>query len=429
MSELKEQRIQTNGYQLHLIPTKKFKTVHFVVKFKTNLAREIVTKRALFPYILRQGTINYPSEQALQQKLDQLYGATLTLDVAKKGDFHIFTIRIAVANERFIPDESTLIDEAIQLLEEVIFRPLVENDAFMETIFQREKKTLTKKIESVVDNKVQYANIRLIDEMFKGERYHLHVHGYVEDLETLTAKQLYEQYQIMLQQDTIDVYVLGDFELDVMQEKISTALTKLQRQSRQQAPLPKEEGTVRKIKEVIEKDDIQQAKLHLGYRTNCTFSDDDYPALQVFNGLFGGFPNSKLFMNVREKHSLAYYASSQLDSHKGALFVLSGIDHKDYKKARDIIEAQMLAMKQGDFTEDDIAETKSMLINQILETLDHPQGIIELLYQQVVASYEMTPKQLIQKIQAVTKDDIVNIAQQVEQDTVFLLTDKSGDES
>src|SRR5690625_7097423 len=109
MSELKEQRIQTNGYQLHLIPTKKFKTVHFVVKFKTNLAREIVTERALFPYILRQGTINYPSEQALQRKLDELYGATLSLDVAKKGNHHIFSVRIAVPNEKFIPHESTLI--------------------------------------------------------------------------------------------------------------------------------------------------------------------------------------------------------------------------------------------------------------------------------------------------------------------------------
>src|SRR5699024_9968580 len=99
--------------------------------------------------------------------------------------------------------------------------------------------------------------------------------------------------------------------------------------------------------DIIEAEDIQQAKLHIGYRTYCTFSDELYPAMQVFNGLFGGFPISKLFMNVREKNSLAYYASSQLDSHKGVLFVFSGIDHNNNMKTREIINEQMTAMKNG----------------------------------------------------------------------------------
>src|SRR5699024_1341434 len=111
MQKFKEKTTQMNGYQLHLIPNKKFKTVHFVVKFKAVLSDDNVTERALFPYVLRQGTINHPSEQALQRKLDELYGATLSLDVAKKGTHHIFSVRIAIANEKFIPDESTLIEE------------------------------------------------------------------------------------------------------------------------------------------------------------------------------------------------------------------------------------------------------------------------------------------------------------------------------
>lgn len=429
MHKLKEKTTQTNGYQLHFIPNKKFKTVHFVVKFKTVLSEENVTERALFPYILRQGTINYPSEQALQRKLDELYGATLSLDVAKKGNHHIFSVRIAVPNEKFIPHESTLIEEAIQLLQEVIFQPLTEGQSFTEAIFQREKQTLEKKIQSIVDNKIQYANVRLIDEMFKSERYRLHVHGYIEDLKTLTAQQLYEQYKNMLHNDQIDIYVLGDFDSVDMQEKISAIFPPLEKTSRDLPTVSEENINVTKINEVIERQSIQQAKLHLGYRTNCTYSDDYYPALQVFNGLFGSFPMSKLFMNVREKHSLAYYASSQLDSYKGVLFVFSGIDHKDYAKAREIIEEQMTAMKDGDFSNDDIEEAKKMLVNQILETLDHPQGIIELLYQQAIANYQRSPEQLIEKINAVTKDDIVHVAQQIEQDTVFLLTEEDGDHS
>ena len=427
MNSLKEERFQQKGYQAHLVPTKKFKTVHFVVKFKTILQPETVTGRALFPYVLRQGTKNYPSEQALQRKLDELYGATLSLDIAKKGDHHVFSVRVAVANEKFIPDESSLVDEALQLLHEVIFKPLTDENAFKTSIFEREKQTLEKRIESIVDNKIQYANLRLIDEMFADENYRLRVHGYVDDLKRMTAEQLYEQYTHMLHHDQIDLYVLGDFNPADMKERVTTTFS-FETNGYQSLPTDMNKNhRITEVKNIVETEDIQQAKLHIGYRTYCTFSDELYPAMQVFNGLFGGFPISKLFMNVREKHSLAYYASSQLDSHKGVLFVFSGIDHKNNAKTREIINEQMAAMKNGDFSKDDIAETKKMLTNQILETLDHPQGIIELLYQQVIANYERSPEQLIQHIQSVTKEQIVDIAKQVTQDTIYLLTEKGGD--
>src|SRR5699024_8027371 len=130
-----------------------------------------------------------------------------------------------------------------------------------------------------------------------------------------------------------------------------------------------------KPQEIVEKQSIQQAKLHIGYRTNITFSEKDYFALHVFNGLFGGFPSSKLFINVREKNSLAYYAASRIESHKGLLFVFSGIAPKDFQKAREIIELQMVEMKEGNFSDSDLNETKELIVNQLLETLDNPQGI------------------------------------------------------
>jgi len=175
---------------------------------------------------------------------------------------------------------------------------------------------------------------------------------------------------------------------------------------------------------IIEEQDIQQAKLHFGYRTNITFKDNDYPALQVFNGIFGGFPSSKLFINVREKNSLAYYAASRLESHKGLLLVFSGIAANDYEKAREIIELQMTAMRNGEFTEDELSETKDLIINQLLETLDHPQGIVELLYQQVIGDKVISPEELIEKIASVTVKDVIQVASNIQEDTIYLLTSK-----
>ena len=182
-------------------------------------------------------------------------------------------------------------------------------------------------------------------------------------------------------------------------------------------------------KEVIEKQNVQQAKLHIGYRTYVSFKDDDYFALQVFNGIFGGFPNSKLFINVREKNSLAYYAASRMESHKGLLFVFSGIAPEDFEKARDIIREQLVAMKNGDFTEENLQETKDLIINQIKETIDNSQGMIEILYQQVVGEKEMTLGELLNGINAVTKEQVMKVADKIEEDTVYLLTNEGGQNS
>lgn len=415
-----------NGLNLHVIPNDKFKTVNIVIKFKAPLSRDTITKRALVPYVLQQGPKEYPSRKKLQIALDDLYGAVLSIDGGKKGNNHILSFRLEVANEKFIPGESNIIEDAIRLLKEVIFKPNVSNDSFDNEIFNREKDTLRQKIKSVIDDKMKYANMRLIDEMCEGEAYQLHVSGYEEDLDKITASDLYQYYMNLLKEDQVDVYVLGDIEIEKMENIISNNFT-LENRSLTVNPVKEEQRkTSSKPKEVIDKQRVQQAKLHIGYRTNILYHDEHYPALQVFNGIFGAFPSSKLFINVREKNSLAYYASSRLESHKGLLLVFSGIAPDDYKKAREIIEQQMTAMKNGEISEEELEETKDLIVNQLLETLDHPQGIIEMLYQQVISESELQPNQLIEKIKAVKVEDVIEVAKQIEEDTVYLLTSEGG---
>ncbi|HLR40451.1 MAG TPA: pitrilysin family protein [Virgibacillus sp.] len=427
MNKIEEEIFELNGFNLHLVPSKKYKTINVVAKFKAPLTRETITKRALLPYILRQGTERYPSRREIQSKLDNLYGAVLSIDGAKKGDNHIISMRMELANQKFIPNESSILDDAIELLAEVMFQPPVKEDAFHTDVFNRESETLKQKMAAIIDNKMSYANMRLIDEMCEGETYQLHVHGYEEDLRTMTPDNLYDYYQQLIKNDDLDIYVLGDFDPEEMKSKIG-ALIKRDKQHSSPVLQPNSPAVKQQDKPqvVIEKQNIQQAKLHLGFRTHCTFADDDYFALQVFNGIFGAFPSSKLFINVREKNSLAYYAASRFESHKGLLLVFSGIAAKDYEKAKEIIELQMTAMKNGDFTEETLQETKELIVNQLLETMDHPQGIIELLYQQVLGNKKLPPEQLIAQIKQVTKEDVVNIAGKIEEDTVYLLTSEGG---
>ncbi|GAB2548213.1 EF-P 5-aminopentanol modification-associated protein YfmF [Gracilibacillus alcaliphilus] len=417
-----EKVIPKNGFDLHLLHTKKFKTIHLSMKFTTKLTRENVTKRALLPYVLQQGTANLPTATKLRQRLDELYGTVLAVDTSKKGEHHILTVRLELANEQYIAGEQNLLDKGIHFLKELLYQPKLEGQGFDPKIVEREKATLQSKIEALKEDKMTLANTRMIEEMCKDEAYHLRVTGYEEDLSAISPEDLYQYFQEILTEDHLDMFVLGDIEELAVEGKVEELVI-----PRQQAAITNTTlNTVEEQQTIVEYDDISQAKLHFGYRTNITYNDAEYPALHVFNGLFGGFPSSKLFLNVREKNSLAYYAASRIESHKGLMFVFSGIAPGQYQRAKDIILEQMEDMRQGNFTDDALHETIEMTINQLRETLDSPQGMIELHYQRVLAQSTLSPEQLLENVQHVTREQVIEVANQVQLDTTYLLTSKEA---
>ncbi|MFB1049510.1 EF-P 5-aminopentanol modification-associated protein YfmF [Paraliobacillus sp. JSM ZJ581] len=425
MSILNETIVKQNGFRLHMVNTKKFKTIHIVLKFRAPLIKESITKRALLPFVLQQGTSSNPSRNELRQALDNLYGAELNIDGAKKGNNHILTFRMEIANQSYLNTTTNIFDESVKLLHEVIFSPKRTDESFDETVVAREKQTLKQKIHSIIDNKMSYANMRLIDEMCQKEDYRLHVHGYEDDLEHINEQNLYAYYQTLLNQDQMDIYVLGDLSSINVEDTISSYFNQVR--SMNEINISVESHRVNSPKEIVEQQNVQQAKLHLGFRTDITYGDPLYPALQVFNGVFGGFPSSKLFINVREKNSLAYYAASRFESHKGLLLVFSGIAPEDYQKAKQIILEQMESMKKGEFTEEDMEQSKKQVENQWKETIDHPNGLVELFYHQVLANIELTPSEILTQIHRVSKSDLIEVANKLHLDTVYLLTTQEGD--
>jgi predicted Zn-dependent peptidase len=422
---LNERITAVNGLNVHTIQTTKYKTNTLVWKMKAPLKKETVTHRALLPYVLQGGTNTHPNVTALRSYLDELYGATLNVDLMKKGEHHIITIRIDMANEKFLKDSPPLLSKSVQLLSEIILHPALDQEEFVSKIVEQEKRALKQRIQSVYDDKMRYANLRLVEEMCKGEPYALHVNGELEDVDKITSKSLYDYYKKALQEDELDLYIIGDVdEAEVLDLVKSHFHFENRAVSRTQPPLTKKNIT--KVNEVVEKQEVKQGKLNIGYRTNVTYEDNEYYAMQVFNGIFGGFSHSKLFINVREKASLAYYAASRLESHKGLLMVMSGIEPSNYEKAVNIIKEQMDAMKNGAFTDEEMQQTKAVIRNQLLETLDTPRGLVEVLYHNVVSERKRPIDEWLAAIDAVTRDEVIAVARKVELDTIYFLTEMEG---
>ncbi|CAK6472485.1 EF-P 5-aminopentanol modification-associated protein YfmF [Peribacillus castrilensis] len=412
---------EKSGYKLHVVRTDKYKTNTLVLKMKAPLTKEDVTYRALLPYVLQSNTSKYPTTPELRSYLDDLYGAGFYVDVAKKGEYQIISFTIDIVNEKFLSDSTPLLEKAFGLLSEVIFNPKKNGEAFDSKTVSNEIRSLKQRIQSISDDKMRYSATRLVEEMCKNEPYALEASGNLQDLETITPESLFAYYKKMLSEDEIDLYVIGDIdgsEVEALADKYVSL------QEREPVRLPRETGkAVEKEKEIIENSDVKQGKLNIGYRTQVAYGDPDYYALQLFNGIFGGFSHSKLFINVREKASLAYYAASRLESHKGLLMVMAGIENANYKQALDIIHAQMKEMKQGNFSDEELAQTKAVVKNQLLETIDVSRGLVEILYHNVISGQDISLDEWFAKTERTTKEEIIAVGQKIQLDTIYFLTE------
>jgi predicted Zn-dependent peptidase len=420
MDLLTEKITEMQGFKLHVIKTEKYKTNTFVWKMKAPLNKENVTLRALLPQVLQSSTKKYSSTTLLRSYLDDLYGATFFVDLGKKGENHVMSFSIEIANEKFLNDPSPLLQKGFEFLAEVLMNPNTNGNSFDPKTVDKEKRTLKQRIQSVYDDKMRYSNFRLIQEMCKEEPYALDVNGEKNDVDAISAESLFAYYQKAFKEDEMDLYVIGDVNEDEVQ-KLATQLLKFENRQPQRVK-PELGKKVEKVNEVKEQQDIKQGKLNIGYRTNIIYGDSEYFALQVFNGIFGGFSHSKLFINVREKASLAYYAASRIESHKGLMMVMSGIDLKNYDQAVGIIHEQMDAMKKGDFTDQELEQTKAVINNQMLETIDTARGLVEVLYHNVVANVDIPLEHYLDQVQKTTKEEILEVAGKIELDTIYFLT-------
>lgn len=417
------ERDMTNNIRIHVLPTNRFKTFSISLSIGIPLSENTITSTALIPYVLRRGTKQTPDTLALREQLDDMYGAGFGFNVAKRGDTQFVQFRMDVINDRFVDSEHSLLAEALAYLGELITQPLVEENGFKEAYVEAEKQTLKKQLESVINDKIRYASERCIEEMCADEPYRLNALGKIEDIPSITAKQLYEQYNDWLEKAMIDLHIVGDTTIEDVKAMVEKSF-QFKNAAVKEYGASDFKREVKSVKTIVDQMDVNQGKLNLGLRTNISYASEQYAAMLMYNGILGGFPHSKLFVNVREKESLAYYCASRLDGHKGICTIQSGIEFANYEKALKIIEEQLASMKSGNISEVEISQTKAMLTNALNEMQDSANEMIAFDFNNLFAHTNRTAEEIIAKIQAVTIADIVAVAEQVQLDTIYFLRNR-----
>ena len=412
------------GIKIHKIETNQFKTNLYAVFLATPLSRENVTKDALIAAVLRRGTMSIPSQDKISKELEEMYGASFDCGIEKTGDNHIIKFYLEALNEEFLPEKEELTQKCINILLDIVTNPLVENNGFKKEYVDSEKENLKQIINGKIDNKSRYALDRCIEEIFKGEPYGLYKYGYIEDLENITPESLYEYYKKLIQNCKIDIYYSGLFNDNKTEEIINKKLQENKIESRKAEYIVNNETTEKKNIEqpkIIEDSmDITQGKLVLGLQINDNNKDSRF-ATSVYNAVLGGGANSKLFQNVREKNSLAYTASSSYIRTKNIILIHCGIDIDKYKKALETIKEQLEDMKKGNFTDEDVEDSKKLIISSIKSISAEQDTEITYDYGQELSGEHITIKEYEEKIQNTTREQIIEIANKININTIYFL--------
>ena len=411
------------GVKLHYIETKKFKTNIMAIFVTMPLTREGITKEALIPAVLKRGTKNLKSQEEISINLENMYGANFACGIEKTGDNHILKFYIETIGDEFTPKQENLSKEAINLLLEIVFNPLTENNQFLADYVNTEKNNLKQLIEAKIDNKDKYAFDRCVEEMYKNKIYGLYKFGYVEDLEKIDGKNLYEHYKKLIDTAKIDIFVSGNIKEDEVIDiaKKNKNINKLQeRTDIHVINAEKSLNSNEEPKTIEEKMDVTQGKLVIGTDVSLDEEDSKYK-ISLYNVILGEGATSKLFQNVRERESLAYTTRSNYIKQKGNIYIRCGIEIQNYEKAIEVIKEQLEAMKNGDFTDSDIENAKKYVAAGLRTTREEQDSELTYYFGQELSDKFTTFEEYEEKINRVTKEDIQKVAQNVRINTIYFL--------
>ncbi|MDR1064741.1 MAG: insulinase family protein [Oscillospiraceae bacterium] len=403
--------------------TDKFKTSCLSVNLITPLRREDAAANALIPQVLRRGSAEHPDMESISRALDELYGARIECYLRKKGEYQCAGFYADFIDDDFAPGGERILERTASLLGEILLSPRTHGGILFDEYVTGERANLIDEIRAAINDKRSYANDALLKNMCSDEAYGVNVLGGEAEAKAITAKSLTARYKQLLDTSRVEVIYCGSAEPERVELALRGALGGLPR-----SPAPALPETrvllappAPEPRRFTERLDVTQGKLALGFRLGETMQKPDYAAMAVFNAAFGGSVSSKLFLNVREKLSLCYYASSSIEKHKGVMLVSSGVEFANFERAYDEILAQLDAIRSGDLSDWEFLSAKRAVVTTRLTALDSPGGIEGACFDNTIAGIEYTPEEFATLAEAVTRQSVIEIANNAILDSAYFM--------
>ncbi len=412
-----------NGINFTCIPNSKFKTIQLSICMFYPLEKETASQNAIIPNLLTHSCKKFPSLISLSKKMEELYGASVSAGTEKIGDMQMIEISAQSIDNKFVPDGSDNTFEITKLLCDMIFDPSTENERFKDENIELEKRQLKEEILAEMNDKKIFARKRCIEIMCKNEKFGINTLGETHDVDKIDAVSSFKAWRNLLSRSHIEIILVGSGAYAKIADEFKSKFKDINRTDvfeYYSEIIPAREVPA----EITEQKNIVQCKLVLGFKIKNKYEKIDYPAMKVMNALLGGTPQSKLFVNVREKLSLCYYCSSRYLKQKKVMLIESGVEEKNIRKAKKQILEQIKDIKLGNFSDVDLENTKLFITQGLGKIGDSLSSIGSWYLAQSIEKNIISPEEHAEEINAVTREDVIRSANQIELDTVYTLSGK-----
>ena len=409
------------GVELHLIKSEKFKMNHITFRFSGDFNQQTVARRVLVAQILATANAKYPTAQCFRERLASLYGATLSTKVSTKGLVHIVDMELTFLKNQFVMTDENLLEEIIDFLYQNLFFPLVTVEQYQSKLFNIEQTNLIHYLNADKEDHFYSSELGLKKLFYEDSTFQASKYGTAELVAAENSYTVFQEFQKMLREDRLDIFLLGEFD-DYRMLQLFNQFPFEERHKELVFNYQPKFSNV--IKQQFESKEANQSILQLGYYFPTRYQDDDYFTLLVFNGVLGGFAHSRLFTELREKEGMAYTIGSQFDVYTGLLNVYTGIDKKNRNKTFQLINKQFSDIKIGCFSETLLRQTKEMLKVNLKLSCDSPEVIIERGYNYQYLTDNLSVDKIIDKIDKISRADVSKFAKKVKLKALYFLEGK-----
>ncbi len=172
------------------------------------------------------------------------------------------------------------------------------------------------------------------------------------------------------------------------------------------------------------KKSLEQVQICVGVPSYSISHDRRY-VTYVLNTLLGGGMSSRLFQNIREKQGLVYSIFSELNPFRdaGMLSVYAGTSRESASKVVRAIVNEFRQLKEVPISEEELKRAKDQLKGSLMLSLESSTArMSNLARQEMYYDHFISMDEIINRIQAVTVEDLLRSANELFQPELIAVT-------
>lgn len=413
-------RTEVAGVPVLWLPDHRFKTFCFNLSVRRPLD-DRAAARSVLPHLLMQGTAHYPDRPALARQMEALYGAMVAPGTAKEGEVHVLRFGLDCVSGEYLPDRPDQLRAGLEFLAEYLASPRLDGDGFPADVFARERRQALHDARAVFDDKSAWAAERSLALACADEPMAIPEHGGVAAIEALTRIDPERARADFLGRGEMLFVGMGALPGDdEFLAGVAEFLSHLPSRSPEAiAPSVQRVPTGRRA--AVERAELQQSKMVMIFRLSIVDEPRTWMGRALFASMLGGGPHSRLFREVREKRSLAYYAQSALERHKGLLVVHVGLDESAAEEVEAETMRQVAALAKGEFRDEELETARAGILSTITALTDGIRSHMRYVEDQWNLGYDRTPQDLFEGYRSMTAEQVARSVEDMQLDFSYLL--------